>query len=139
MSEPELSIPPSSVLVVDDNLQGLELLVAYVEDLPDVTIRTAMDGQEALEMVTVEQPDLILLDVMMPKMSGFDVCQRLKGDPSTRDIQIMMVTALGEVADLERAADCGTDDFLTKPIDRTTFLTRAKSLLRLRHLKKKKD
>ena len=139
MSDMESSLAPSSVLVVDDNLQGLELLVAYAEDLEDVTVRTAMDGVEALEIVAQEQPDLILLDVMMPKMSGFEVCQRLKSDPKTRDIQIMMVTALGEVADLERAADCGTDDFLTKPIDRTTFVTRAKSLLRLRHLKKKQD
>ena len=139
MGDKEQSMPPSSVLVVDDNVQGLELMAAYVEDLGEVTIRTAMNGQEALEMVADQQPDLILLDVMMPKMSGFEVCERLKSDPNTRDIQIMMVTALDEVADLERAADCGTDDFLTKPIDRATFVTRAKSLLRLRHLKKKQD
>jgi two-component system, OmpR family, alkaline phosphatase synthesis response regulator PhoP len=136
VKEPESNIPPSLVLIVDDNPQGLELLTAYVEDLPNITVRTATNGVEALDMISRRQPDLVLLDVMMPKMSGFEVCQRIKNDPKTRDIQVVMVTALNEVADLERAADCGTDDFLTKPIDRATLVTRVNSLLRVRHLKK---
>ena len=97
---------------------------------------TAKDGQEALYSVAQVQPDLILLDVMMPWLPGFEVGRRLKSDPATRDIPIIMVTALNEVADLERAHDCGTDDFLTKPVDRATLIMQVKSLLRLRHLKK---
>ena len=71
----------------------------------------------------------------MPKMSGFEVCRQLKSDPQTRDIQIIMVTALNELGDHERAADCGTDEFLTKPVNRVELITRVKSLLRVRHLK----
>ncbi|MFQ6048339.1 MAG: response regulator, partial [Phycisphaerae bacterium] len=80
-------------------------------------------------------PDLILLDIMMPKMSGFEVCKRLKCDPATRDIPIVMVTALNELGDIERGVECGTDDFLTKPVNRLELITRVKSLLRVRHLK----
>jgi len=136
MAESNSGVPPSSVLVVDDNVAGVELLKAYLEDVPGLTVREAADGQEALDAVAEAQPDLILLDIMMPRMSGFEVCRLLKADPATRDIQIVMVTALGEVSDLERAADVGTDDFLTKPVDRITLITRVKSLLRVRHLKK---
>ncbi|HMD53248.1 MAG TPA: response regulator, partial [Phycisphaerae bacterium] len=80
-------------------------------------------------------PDLILLDIMMPKMSGFEVCRRLKADPRFHDIPILMVTALNELGDIERGIESGTDDFLTKPINKLELLTRVKSLLRVRHLK----
>ena len=86
-------------------------------------------------MVSREKPDLVLLDVMMPKMSGFEVCKKLKTDPATRSIPILMVTALNELGDIERGVECGTDDFLTKPINKLELLTRVKSLLRVRHLK----
>lgn len=135
-SDEDKPLPPSRVLVVDDNAQNLELLVAYMEELPNVTTVAAGNGIEALAKVTEMDPDLILLDVMMPKMSGFEVCRRLKSDPETRDIQIVMVTALNEVGDHERAVDCGTDEFLTKPVNRVELITRVKSLLRLRHLKR---
>jgi CheY-like chemotaxis protein len=72
---------------------------------------------------------------MMPQMSGFQVCRRLKGDPKTRDIQILMVTALNELGDIEQANECGTDDFVSKPVNKLELLTRVKSLLRVRHLK----
>jgi len=75
------------------------------------------------------------LDVMMPKMSGFEVCRQLKSDPQTRAIQIIMVTALNEVGDHERAVDSGSDEFLTRPVNRIEVITRVKSLLRVRHLK----
>lgn len=130
-------LAPSKVLVVDDNAQNLELLMAYMEDLPNVTTIPATNGMEALAKVADEKPDLILLDVMMPKMSGFEVCRRLKSDPETRDVQIVMVTALNEMGDHERALDCGTDEFLTKPVNRVELITRVKSLLRLRHLKRR--
>lgn len=129
------ALPPSKVLVVDDNAQNLELLLAYMEDMPNVTTISAKNGLEALDAVAREKPDLILLDIMMPKMSGFEVCRRLKSDPQTRDIQIIMVTALNEVGDHERAAECGTDEFLTKPVSRVELTTRVRSLLRVRHLK----
>ena len=129
-------LPPSKVLVVDDNPQNMELLCAYLEDIENLTIIGAVDGEEAMEQVGRENPDLLLLDVMMPKMSGFEVCRQIKGDPQTRDIQIVMVTALNEVGDRERAVDCGTDEFLTKPVNRIELTTRVRSLLRIRHLKR---
>ncbi|MDK1031725.1 MAG: response regulator, partial [Planctomycetia bacterium] len=95
----------------------------------------AQDGAETLEKVAADRPDIILLDIMMPKVSGFEICRKLKADPDTRDIAILMVTALTELGDIERAVDAGTDDFLSKPINKWELLTRVKSLLRIRHLK----
>lgn len=129
----------SKVLVVDDNIQNLELLQAYMEELDGVTTVAATDGVEALEKVASENPDLILLDVMMPKMSGFEVCKRLKSDPKTSNIPVVMVTALNELGDIERGVECGTDDFLTKPVNRLELVTRVKSLLRVRHLRGELD
>jgi CheY-like chemotaxis protein len=130
----ETFIPQSTVLIVDDNPQNVELLSAFLESLP-VRLVTASDGIEALRKVAEENPDLILLDVMMPHMSGFQVCERLKSDPKTRDIQILMVTALNELGDIERATECGTDDFVSKPVNKFELHTRVKSLLKVRHLK----
>jgi len=123
------------ILLVDDNEQNLELLQAYVEELP-CRVETATDGVQALEAVSTCRPNLILLDVMMPRMSGFQVCARLKKDPATREIPVVMVTALNEVGDVERAVDSGADDFLTKPVNRVELLTRARSLIRLSLLQK---
>lgn len=120
----------ATVLLVDDNEQNLELLHAYLEELP-CRIQTARDGLEALAAVQAGRPNLILLDVMMPRMSGFQVCAKLKKDPATRDIPVVMVTALNEVGDVERAVESGADDFLTKPVNRLELLTRARSLIRL--------
>jgi two-component system, OmpR family, alkaline phosphatase synthesis response regulator PhoP len=140
-SEPNQSIlnnesflPNSKVLIVDDNPQNVELLQAFLEVLP-VHVLTAVDGIDCLEKVKQHSPDLILLDIMMPKMSGFQVCKKLKSDPATRDIQILMVTALNELGDIEQATECGTDDFISKPVNKFELLTRVKSLLRVRHLK----
>ena len=130
----ESFLPQSTVLIVDDNPQNVELLQAFLESLP-VKLVTAIDGVDALEKVAEHHPDLILLDVMMPRMSGFQVCKRLKSDPKTKDIQILMVTALNELGDIEQASESGTDDFISKPINKAELLTRVKSLLRVRHLK----
>ena len=134
MPNNESFLPQSTVLIVDDNPQNVELLQAFLESLP-VKIVTAVDGLDALEKVSQHNPDLILLDIMMPHMSGFQVCRKLKGDPRTRDIQILMVTALNELGDIEQASECGTDDFVSKPVNKFELLTRVKSLLRVRHLK----
>ena len=130
----ESFLPHSTVLIVDDNPQNVELLQAFLESLP-VKLVTAVDGVDALEKVKEHNPDLILLDIMMPRMSGFQVCKRLKTDPATKDIQILMVTALNELGDIEQASECGTDDFVSKPVNKFELLTRVKSLLRVRHLK----
>jgi two-component system, OmpR family, alkaline phosphatase synthesis response regulator PhoP len=87
-----------------------------------------------LDKVESFQPDLILLDVMMPKLSGFEVCKKLKSDPATRGIMILMVTALNELGDIERAVDAGTDDFLSKPVNKLELLKRVDNMLRLRHV-----
>ncbi|MHC4119622.1 MAG: response regulator [Planctomycetota bacterium] len=122
-----------AVLVVDDNQQNRELLQAYLEDLECETV-PANDGLEALEILAKDPPDLILLDVMMPKMSGFEVCRRIKNDPKTADIPVIMVTALNEFGDIERGIDSGTDDFLSKPVNKLELLTRVKTMLKLKHL-----
>ena len=121
-----------TVLLVDDNAQNLELLEVYMEDVPEVRIVTATHGLEAMAQVAEESPELILLDIMMPKMSGFEVCKRLKADPKTRDIPIVMVTALNETGDIERAAECGADDYLSKPIDRKALVELVRNLLAAR-------
>src|SRR3954454_14077301 len=130
----ESFLPQSTVLIVDDNPQNVELLQAFLESLP-VKLVTAIDGIDALNKVAQHNPDLILLDIMMPQMSGFQVCRRIKGDPKTRDIQVLMVTALNELGDIEQANESGTDDFVSKPVNKIELLTRVKSLLRVRHLK----
>jgi len=122
-----------TVLVVDDNQQNLELIQAYLEDVECVT-EAAHDGIEALDAVARSKPDLILLDVMMPKMSGFEVCRRLKSNPDTADIPVIMVTALNEFGDIERGLDSGTDDFVSKPINRLELLTRIRTMIKLKHL-----
>jgi len=121
------------ILIVDDNAQNLELIQAYLEDVECRTV-AACDGIEALDVVARIKPDLVLLDVMMPKMSGFEVCRRLKNDPATSDIPVIMVTALNEFRDIERGIDSGTDDFVSKPVNRLELLTRVRTMLKLKHL-----
>ena len=127
---PEVDLSCASILLVDDNTQNLELMQAFLEELP-CTLRTASDGVEAIESIERECPNLVILDVMMPRMSGFEVCQKIKSQPSTREIVVIMVTALNEVSDYERAVECGTNDFITKPVNKLELVTRVRTLLEL--------
>lgn len=123
----------SRILIADDNPTNVELLEAYLLDL-DCEVLVAVDGRDTLDKVASFQPDLILLDVMMPKLSGFEVCKQLKQQPATKGIMILMVTALNELGDIERAVNAGTDDFLSKPINKIELLKRVENMLRLRHV-----
>src|SRR5439155_7630345 len=129
---------PDKILIAYDNLQDVELLEAYMAGI-DCEIQTAADGEQTLARVREDPPDLILLDIMMPKISGFEVCRKLKSDETTKDIQILMITALNQVGDIERAVQAGTDDFLIKPVNKLELVMRVKSLLRVRRLQNELD
>lgn len=122
-----------TILIVDDNEQNIELMQAYLEEL-DCDTLSAYNGREALDVVEKNLPDLLLLDIMMPQMSGFEVCKRLKADSRTKDIPIIMVTALNEFGDIERGIDSGTDDFVSKPVNKLELLARVRTMLKLKHL-----
>ena len=121
----------SKILIADDNQANCELLEAYLAGV-DCETEVAVDGHDTLEKVQSFQPDLILLDIMMPKLSGFEVCKKLKQDAFTRRIMILMVTALNELGDIERAVAAGTDDFLSKPVNKVELLKRVANMLRLK-------
>src|SRR5260221_10112044 len=105
----EPTLAAAKILIADDNPQGVELLEAYLAELGCQT-RPAYDGDETLRVVAEWQPDLILLDIMMPRISGFEVCKRLRANAANRDIAVLMVTALDQPSDIERAVEVGTDD-----------------------------
>ena len=119
------------ILIVDDEERNIKLLKAMLM-ADDYQCFWAVNGNEALEAVNDINPDLILLDVMMPGINGYEVCFRLKGNEKTRMIPIIMVTALKEKEDRICSTKSGADDFISKPVDRTELLTRVKSLLRIK-------
>ena len=119
------------ILIVDDNEANCELLDAYLDGI-DCKIEIAKDGQEAIDKVESFKPDLILLDVMMPKLSGFEVCKQIKDNAATKNIMVLMVTALNELGDIERAIDAGTNDFLSKPVNRAELIKRVQNMLQLK-------
>ncbi len=129
---------PFKVVIADDNQQNCELLEVYLAD-ENYEISMAYDGQETLDRVADFHPDLILLDIMMPKLSGYEVCQQLKSADDTKDILILIVTALNEQGDIEKAVAAGCDDFLTKPVNRLELTTRVRSMMRVRHLTNERD
>ena len=118
------------VLIADDNMANVELLEAYLAGR-DYEIATASDGAETLDMAESFEPNLILLDIMMPKLSGFEVCEALKNNPKTRGIMILMVTALTDLGDIERAVSAGCDDYLSKPVNKAELLKRVENMLKL--------
>jgi CheY-like chemotaxis protein len=121
----------NKILIADDNQPNCELLEVYLSEV-DCETEIAVDGQDTLDKVKSFQPDVLLLDVMMPKLSGFEVCRKLKDDPATQNIMVLMVTALNELGDIERAVQAGTDDFLSKPVNKLELVKRVENMLRLK-------
>ena len=121
------------ILIVDDLLASVKVLAAKLAG-EYYEVLTANDGASGLDIVREQEPDLVLLDVMMPGMDGFEVCRRLKEDPETTHIPVVMVTALSDTADRVRGLEAGADDFLTKPVSDVTLFTRVRSLVRLKRL-----
>ena len=116
------------ILIADDNPSNADLLDAHLDGSSFET-KLVYNGEDALGAARDWKPDLILLDVMMPKLSGFEVCRRLRADPATKGVSVLMVTALDQATDVETAVDAGTDDFITKPINKTELLLRVRAML----------
>jgi adenylate cyclase len=124
---------PPRLLIVDDQPMNVDILQTRLA-VHGYDILTAYDGEEALAVAYAEQPDLILLDIMMPKMDGIEVCQRLKAESSLPFMPIIMVTAKADTSDVVAGLDAGADEYLTKPVDQTALVARVKSMLRIKAL-----
>lgn len=124
-----LSDTRTKILIVDDELDNLLPLKRALE-MDDFNILEAQDGIRALEKVSAETPDLILLDLMLPKLNGFEVCQRLKQNEATSSIPIIMLTAKSETSDKVEGIEIGADDYVTKPFDLDELKARIKAVLR---------
>ena len=124
---------PAKVLVVDDTPHNVKLLADLLE-VKGYDVATAVNGEEALAMVATEPPDLVLLDVMMPGLSGYDVCRRLRADPATALLPVVLVTSLDPQTERVKGIEAGADDFLSKPINQAELFARVRSLLRIKSL-----
>ena len=120
----------STVLIVDDDPTARETLVAMLEG-EQYDLQLAKDGMQAFQMLSQRQPDLILLDIMLPGMDGFEVCRRIRATPQLAEVPIIMLTALDDRDSLLRAIGSGADDFLTKPVDRRELTARVRTITRL--------
>ncbi len=120
------------ILIADDSQLNAELLDAHLDGSGFET-KLVYNGEDALAVARAWKPDLILLDVMMPKLSGFEVCRRLRADDVTKGVSVLMVTALDQATDVETAVESGTDDFLTKPINKNELLLRVRAMLASRN------
>lgn len=122
-----------TLLIADDELHIRALLEQTLEDLEDegVEILTAANGQEAIDLIQAEQPDLVFLDVMMPKLNGYEVCQKAKHELNLRDTFIVLLTAKGQEADQQKGYAAGADIYMTKPFDPDEVLAKAEEILGL--------
>jgi putative two-component system response regulator len=123
--------PKPTLLIVDDEERNIRLLKALLAP-QNYNLREAVNGEEALRRIAEDPPDMVLLDVMMPKINGFEVCRRLKQDEKTKTIPVILVTALSEKQHRVQALEAGADDFISKPVDQTELTVRVKSLLRIK-------
>ena len=119
------------ILIVDDTQESIDLLVYFLKPT-GYRVLTATNGYKALEIINATPPDLILLDVMMPEIDGYEICERVKKDPKTQHIPVIMITALRELKDKITGLEAGADDFISKPYDSVELLARVKSLLRMK-------
>ena len=124
---------PAKILVVDDLPQNVKLL-ADLLSVKGYAVATAASGAEALEKVETERPDLVLLDVMMPEMSGYEVCRAIRENPATGILPVVMVTSLDPAEERIKGLEAGADDFLSKPVNRAELLARVRSLVRVKRL-----
>jgi DNA-binding response OmpR family regulator len=137
-SSTETTARPPRILIADDDPQAAELMEAYLSD-QGYDLAIAGDGEQALKQIAEWSPDLVLLDVMMPRISGFEVCKRLRANSATQDVAVLMVTALDQASDIDRAVEAGTDDFVSKPINKSEVLHRVRALLKARQHKRDLD
>ncbi len=124
---------PAKILVVDDTSRNAKLL-ADLLNAKGYAVVTASSGREALTLVGAEQPDLVLLDIMMPDMSGYEVCRKIRENPATGILPVVMVTALDPSQERIKGLEAGADDFLPKPISQPELFARVRSLLRIKEL-----
>ena len=130
----------ATILIADDEPGMRTLIKQTLEPLADegVVIQEASDGKQALEGIKIEKPDLILLDIMMPKMDGYDVCNTVKNELGMNDIYVLMLTANGQAFDKQRCTDAGVDYYITKPFNLDVFLEKVVNILKIEKLLKKK-
>ena len=128
----------AKILVVDDNPKNVELLEASLAS-EGYDVLKAYNGAEALQVVKTARPDLVLLDIRMPEMDGYDVCRAIKSNPQTASISVIMVTVYDEIEEIEKGVEAGADDFLSKPVNRMTVLSRVRIGLRISKLQDQLD
>lgn len=117
------------ILIVEDE-SAISTLLAYNLEKEGFAVRVAVDGDRAVEALAEETPDLVLLDWMLPHLSGIEICRRIRRDPATRDLPVIMLTAKGEETDRIRGLDTGADDYVTKPFSPAELIARVRALLR---------
>ena len=118
------------ILVVEDEKDILELLLSIFDDFGDYRILSAMDGEEALRLVRVDNPDMILLDIQLPRLNGYEVCKSVKSDPTMSRTKVLMLTGMTQNSDRQKAQEAGADGYITKPFSSIELLEKVEGLLR---------